>query len=80
MLDQGPAADAYNRLLAYIFVDDQLIQDVLIREGLACVAYINEPSTTHLKQLQASQEIAKNEELGIWGIPGYVTEDGFLIE
>lgn len=80
MLDRGPAADAYNRLLVYIFVDDQLIQDMLIREGLARVAYVNEPSTTYLQQLQASQEIAQNEELGIWGIAGYVTADVFLIE
>lgn len=80
MLDRGQATDAYDRLLAYIFVDDQLIQDVLIREGLARVAYVNEPSTTYLQQLQASQEIAQNEELGIWGIVGYVTTDGFLSE
>ena len=62
MLDRGPAADKYDRLLAYIFIDDRLLQDVLIREGLARVAYINEPSTTYLQQLQESQEMAKNEE------------------
>lgn len=78
MLDKGEPLDAYGRLLAYIFVDDQLVQDVLIREGLARVAYANNPSTTYLQQLQESQKIAKNEELGIWEVPGYVTEDGFL--
>lgn len=70
MLDRGPATDAYDRLLAYIFVDDQLIQDVLIREGLARVAYVKEPSTTYLQQLMTSQKQAKDAGIGIWSIAG----------
>lgn len=48
-----------------------------MREGLARVAYVKEPNTKYLLELEEAQEKVKNESLGIWSIPGYVTERGY---
>ncbi len=68
---------AYGRALGYIFVDGMLLQETLVREGLARVAYVKEPNTKHLSELEKAQEQAKSESLGIWSIPGYMTDKGF---
>ena len=75
--DQGDKKDRYGRALGYIFVDGTLLQKTLVREGLARVAYVKEPNTKYLLELEEAQEKVKNESLGIWSIPGYVTERGF---
>lgn len=77
MFDNGNEKDTYDRFLVYVFVDGELIQDILVREGLARVAYVHDPSTTYLQQLEQSQEQAKEQEIGIWSITGYVTDRGF---
>lgn len=77
MFDNGNEKDKYDRFLVYVFVDGELIQDILVREGLARVAYVHEPSTTYLQQLEQSQAHAKQQKTGIWSIDGYVTDRGF---
>ncbi|WPH48388.1 thermonuclease family protein (plasmid) [Enterococcus faecalis] len=75
--DEGDRKDRYGRTLGYVFVDGVLLQETLVREGLARVAYIKEPNTMYLAELKQAQEQAKKQSLGIWSIPGYVTERGF---
>ncbi|MDK6961364.1 thermonuclease family protein [Klebsiella michiganensis] len=75
--DQGDKKDRYGRALGYIFVDGTLLQKTLVREGLARVAYVKEPNTKYLLELEEAQEKVKNESLGIWSIPGYVTQREF---
>ena len=75
--DKGDKTDRYGRALGYIFVDGTLLQKTLVSEGLARVAYVKEPTTKYLAELEQAQEQAKNESLGIWSIPGYVTERGY---
>lgn len=75
--DSGNKIDRYGRVLGYIFVDGTLLQKTLVSEGLARVAYVKEPNTKYLLELEEAQEKAKNESLGIWSIPGYVTERGY---
>lgn len=75
--DETNKTDRYGRLLAYVFVDGMLLQETLVREGLARVAYVKEPNTKYLEELKKAQEKAKNESLGIWSISGYVTDKGF---
>ena len=75
--DQGDKKDRYGRALGYIFVDGTLLQKTLVREGLARVAYVKEPNTKYLLELEEAQEKVKNESLGIWSVPGYVTERGY---
>ena len=75
--DSGDKTDRYGRVLGYIFVDGTLLQKTLVSEGLARVAYVKEPNTKYLLELEEAQEKVKNESLGIWSIPGYVTERGY---
>lgn len=63
--------------MGYIFVDGTLIQKTLVSEGLARVAYVKEPNTKYLEELEKVQEQAKSQSTGIWSIPGYVTQQGF---
>lgn len=75
--DKGDKTDRYGRALGYIFVDGTLLQKMLVSEGLARVAYVKEPNTKYLAELEQALEQAKSESLGIWSIPGYVTGRGF---
>ncbi|EPI5744049.1 thermonuclease family protein [Enterococcus faecalis] len=75
--DDGDRTDRYGRTLGYIFVDRMLLQEMLVREGLARVAYVKEPNIKYLPQLEKAQEKAKSQSLGIWSKPGYVTTSGF---
>ncbi|HEY0221238.1 MAG TPA: thermonuclease family protein [Lactovum miscens] len=75
--DKGDEKDDYNRYLAYVYADGEMVQDILAREGFARVAYVYEPSITYLKQLEISQKQAKDSKLNIWSVDGYVTDKGF---
>lgn len=66
MFDEGQNEDKYGRYLAYVFVDDELLQDILIREGLAKISYVEAPNTYFLDKLILSEEQAKKENLGVW--------------
>lgn len=69
--------DQFNRLLAYVFIDDELYEELIVKEGLARIAYVFEPDTKYMKELEAAENYAKENQLGIWSIPGYVQKDGF---
>ena len=57
--------DKYDRLLAWVFVDDILLQDKLIDKGYAKTAYLyGDYKYTDL--LLQSEEEAKAEQRGIW--------------
>ena len=57
--------DKYNRVLAWVFVDDYLLQDILVRNGYAEVAYLyNEYKYTDI--LKEHETLAKLEKLNIW--------------
>ena len=57
--------DKYGRTLAWIFVDDILLQDLIIKEGLARVAYLYD-DYKYTSILQDSEKIAKEMKLNIW--------------
>lgn len=69
--------DNYDRLLAYVFVDGQLYEEMIVREGLARIAYVYEPDTKYMDQLEEAENYAKKNKLGIWSISGYVTDKGY---
>ncbi|RIN23617.1 DNA-binding protein [Staphylococcus succinus] len=66
--DVGQKQDKYNRHLAYIYVDGEMLNNILVREGLAKVAYVYPPNTRYLTELESSQEKAKSEQIGIWSV------------
>ena len=75
--DIGERIDKYGRLLAYVYVDGESIQEKLIEEGLARVAYVYPPNTRNLDLYEKAQERAKKAGIGIWTLEDYVTNRGF---
>lgn len=75
--DIGETMDHYQRVLAYIRVDGELLGTKLIEEGLAYVRYVNPPNTRYLDEFKAAESIAKEKGIGIWSIENYVTVKGF---
>lgn len=57
--------DKYDRLLAWVFVDDNLLQEELVKIGYAKVRYIY-AKYTYLDKLLETQKIAKQEKNGLW--------------
>lgn len=57
--------DKYGRHLVWIWVDDSLLQEELIRKGLA-KTYMLQDNYTYAWILQEKQEEAKEEKVGIW--------------
>lgn len=75
--DIGDREDKYGRLLAYVYVDGESVQQTLLEEGLARVAYIYKPNTMHVDLFKKAEGKASEAGLGIWSIEGYVTNRGF---
>lgn len=57
--------DKYNRYLAWIWIDDELLQNSLVESGLA-ETYMLQNNYKYAGMLQESEEIAKSNKLGIW--------------
>ncbi|MXQ51905.1 thermonuclease [Salinicoccus hispanicus] len=66
--DVGPEQDHYDRYLAYIYADGEMVNETLVREGLAQVKYINPPNTKYLEQLEAAEVEAEAAAIGIWSL------------
>ena len=75
--DVGNKTDHYGRLLAYVFIDDVLLQELLLREGYAAVRYIDKPNNTMEEQFKELEEIAKSNKINIWEEENYLQQDGF---
>ncbi|KJJ42369.1 endonuclease [Bacillus subtilis] len=75
--DKGDRRDKYGRLLAYVYVDGKSVEETLLKEGLARVAYVYEPNTKYIDQFKKDEQEAKSEKLSIWSKNGYVTDRGF---
>lgn len=69
--------DKYDRLLAYVFVDGKLYEEMVIEEGLGRVAFVFKPDTKYVDQLEQAEKNAKKNKLGIWSIPNYVQDNGY---
>lgn len=77
LFDVGPKTDKYDRLLAYVFVDDVLLQEALLKEGLAVVRYIDEPNNSLEEQFYEIQQIAKTNKKNIWTTDDYFVNGRF---
>lgn len=69
--------DKYDRLLAYIWVDDVNFNLHMIEKGFARVAYVYEPNTKYIDDFRKAEKQAKKNKLNIWSVDGYVTDKGF---
>lgn len=63
--DIADKKDKYDRYLAWIWIDDELLQDLLVENGLA-ETYMLQNNYKYAGMLQESEEIAKNDKFGIW--------------
>lgn len=57
--------DKYDRILAWVFIDGKLLQEMLICEGLAEVKYVYD-DYLYSTELQLLEEEAKNNNVGMW--------------
>lgn len=65
--DNSDKLDKYERLLAWVFVDGELLQQTLIEQGYAKVAYLY-GDYKYTNMLQEKQELAEVTNLGIWNM------------
>ncbi|OIK08294.1 hypothetical protein BIV60_26750 [Bacillus sp. MUM 116] len=73
----GDGRDKYGRLLAYIYVDGKMFNEMLLEKGLARVAYVYAPNTKYVDQFYTIQKKAQKQGIGIWSIENYAKEDGY---
>ncbi len=66
----GPRYDAYGRLLAYVWIDGMMLNELLLEEGLAHVAYIYHPPYKYYDRYVKAQMRARDGWKGIWGRDG----------
>lgn len=64
--------DKYERFLAWVFVNDKLLQDDIVKKGFAKVTYLYD-NYKYSDILIESEKKAKSENLGIW--INYVEKD-----
>lgn len=63
--------DKYERHLVWVFVDEKLLQDLLVKEGLAEIKYIY-GNYKYLETLKNSENYAKKNKLNIYSDTNYI--------
>ena len=63
--DNALEKDKYDRHLVWIFVDDRLLQDEIVRNGWAEVTYLY-GDYKYIDRLKQSESVAKRNSLNIW--------------
>lgn len=71
--------DKYGRLLAYVYVNGQSVQEKLLEKGLARVA-VYPPDVKNVDKYREIQSKAQKAGVGIWSIENYAQEDGYHAE
>ena len=66
--------DKYGRTLAYVFVDDKLIEELIVKNGYAKVKYIKEDYKYYDKLINAELKAIKNKK-GIYSDSEYTEEE-----
>ena len=62
--------DKYDRLLAYLWLDDKtLVNELMVRDGFA-VLFTIQPNNRYADRLRKAQDAAKENHAGIWGQNG----------
>jgi micrococcal nuclease len=76
-LELENSSDSYGRLVAYVYVDGKSVQETLLKEGFARVAFIMNPPYKYLSLYREDETLAKRSKLNIWSNPNFVTKWGF---
>lgn len=64
--DRGQRTDKYGRYLAYVYANGRMVNEAVVRQGLARVAYVYPPNNTYQQMLLTSQSKAQAQKLNIW--------------
>lgn len=59
--------DQYGRILAYVYLDDVMVNKILLQEGYAKVATYP-PNVKYVDDFTSIQEEARNTKKGLWGL------------
>lgn len=59
--------DQYDRLLAYVWIDEQMFNEVLLSGGYAQVATFP-PNVKYVDRFTAAQKAARESNLGLWSL------------
>ncbi len=59
--------DFYGRLLAYVSVDGQEVNRMLLEQGEACLLYVPPNGTDRVFEYQELEQAAKSAGVGVWG-------------
>jgi micrococcal nuclease len=57
--------DRYDRLLAYVWIEDELFNRTLVQEGYARIATFP-PNVKYVDAFKQDQETARNKKKGLW--------------
>ena len=63
--EKSDMTDRYDRMLAWVYVDNELLQEKLVENGYARVAYVYD-KYKYVDLLKERQEEAKKLNIGIW--------------
>lgn len=77
--DKGDKTDKYGRHLAYVMLDNKLVQQQILEEGFGIIRYVYPPNTTFLSYLQEFEKNARVTHKNVWSVPNYVTTDGYNV-
>jgi micrococcal nuclease len=69
--------DRFGRLLAYVTIGGREVNRLLVERGYACVLYIPPNGTERRAELEALEDVARDEGRGMWGFcaPGDIACD-----
>jgi len=60
--------DRYDRLLAYVSLEDREINALLVERGFACLLYIPPNGIERKLEFKSLQSRAKQQNRGLWGV------------
>lgn len=66
-------ADKYGRHLAWVFIDDKLLQEELIKKGYAKIDYLY-GDYKYTEKLQKIESDVKDEKIGVWSSEEYINK------
>lgn len=62
-----PELDKYGRILAYVWVDDKMVNELLLEEGYGRVNLIKgDPKLKYLNRLQTAEAWGRDHHNGVW--------------
>ncbi|GGK36150.1 hypothetical protein GCM10010965_31390 [Caldalkalibacillus thermarum] len=66
--------DRYGRVLAYVWIDDKMFNEMLLEKGLARVA-VFPPNVKYVDRFRQIEKEAQQKGIGIWSIEDYARQE-----